>query len=341
MIGAARRIDLGQPGSPDTSPAAHHTSVRQVNHYRLDAHVGKGSSGGVFLATDCDTGNRCAVKRVRLKTLYRVSSGIAQLERKIRLMRTLSHPNILKVLEVIYVESVSEAFMVMDYAEKGYLSGYISRGIKISISALLSIAKQVLSAMFYLHEKGLVRQNIAPASLLVDSGGRAIMADLGIGHSFQSAGTLVELPAFQAPEALDDWSDGSGDDGEDCPEREDVWALGVTLYQLLYLRLPFPGETVVEIVANAKAKPLEIPEETDPGIVALLQGMLKVNPKERLGIEELLANPLIKGAKDFADDLPTVVTPEVISGTTVTLEGIVCPVGYSFVTGGAEEPGGI
>jgi serine/threonine protein kinase len=158
------------------------------------------------------------------------------------------------------------------------------------------------------------------------------MADLGVGHSFQSAGTIVESPAFQAPEAIDDW-DGEDLGDDDPPEREDVWALGVTFYQLLFMRLPFPGDTIGEIVANAKANPLEIPEAVDPEIVALLQGMLKVNPAERLGIEDLIGNPIIQNAKDLADDLPTILSPKNIEGAVVTLQASVCPVGYSFAGG--------
>jgi serine/threonine-protein kinase 11 len=332
MIGGARHILLDPSQGLNGPSSPHRGTIRQLNQYRLDAHLGKGSSGGVFLATDSDNGNRFAVKRIRLKALSHVSSGIAQLERKIRLMQTLTHPNILSVRELLYVESVQEAFLVLDYAENGYLNSYVQRGIRITVPSVLSIIKQVLNAMNYLHQKGLVPQNINPSSLLVNASGRVIMADLGVGHSFQSAGTIVESPAFQAPEAIDDWeADDLGDD--DAPEREDVWALGVTFYQLLFLRLPFSGETIGEIVANAKANPLEIPGSIDPAIVALLQGMLKVNPAERLGIEDLIANPVIQNAKDLADDLPTISTAKTIEGTVVALQANVCPIGYSFAGG--------
>jgi serine/threonine-protein kinase 11 len=275
-----------------------------------------------------------AIKRVKLRELYRSSSGVAQLEREIRLMRTMQSPNIIKLKEVLLIESEQEAFLVLEYAENGSLGAYIERGQRISLVSICSLIKQVVGAIKYLHTMGYVHQDIKPWNILIGKNGRAILGDFGIGHSFQSAAMVVGSPAFQAPEALDDYSDGEEEqekEKEYQPQKEDIWALGVTLYQLLFLKLPFPGENLYEIVNYIRENPLEIPEGTDPLMVKLLQGMLRISPGERYGTDDVLENPLIKNAPDLAPDLPEVEPPELLDGPIVEWRATVCPPGYSFV----------
>jgi serine/threonine protein kinase len=113
---------------------------------------------------------------------------------------------------------------------------------------------------------------------LIDASGRALLADFGIGHTFASARMVVGSPAFQAPEALND-SYGDCDCPECCecsdgPQKEDVWALGVTLYQLLFNTLPYCGNNLYEIVSDIMTRPLAIPDGVNSEIVKLFSGML-------------------------------------------------------------------
>jgi serine/threonine protein kinase len=136
---------------------------------------------------------------------------------------------------------------------------------------------------------------------------------------------VVGTPAYQAPEALDD-SYASDEDWPEVPQKEDIWALGVTMYQLLYRRLPFPGGTLFEIVNRIKEMPLEIPEGTDPVIEKLLRGMLTVDPMNRLGIDDHIAHPLFRDAPDRAVDLPPGPTqpPRAMEGAITELVGEPC-----------------
>jgi hypothetical protein len=78
--------------------------------------------------------------------------------------------------------------------------------------------------------------------------------------------------AFQAPEALDDNdSDFSGDEEETRPQKEDIWALAVTLVQLLFMGFPFQRGNLYEIVGYIRAHPLEIPGDADPVVAQLLR----------------------------------------------------------------------
>jgi serine/threonine-protein kinase 11 len=289
----------------------HHPHViKKVNKYLLTAKLGSGASSTVYLALDKFSNQRYAVKRIRIRELAKSSNGLAQLEREIRLMRLLDHPNILRLVEVLYAPSVAEAFLVLEYADGGSLGDIVENGVRLSYPAIFSIVKQIATAIWYLHKTGYIHQDVKPYNILLDSSGRAVLGDFGVGHSFHSAGMVVGSPAYQAPEALDDsYGSSDGEDLLDEPEKEDVWALGVTLYQLLFHRLPFAGSTLFEIVNDIRNHPIEVPEGTDPKIAELVEGMLTVDPMKRLSVEDLLRHPLIRGADDRARGLPNVREP--------------------------------
>jgi serine/threonine-protein kinase 11 len=330
MIASGRSLSTRPFLPPDSSCKSTHR-LKKVNNYTVRAKIGSGSSSTVYLGVDERSGQKCALKRIKLRELARSPAGIAQLEREVRLMRLFDHPSILKLLEVLHIPLTDEAYLVMEYADRGSLGAIVDRHHRLSTPAIFSILKQISHAVHYLHNSGYVHQDIKPCNILIDSSGRAKLADFGIGHSFTSAAMVVGSPAYQAPEALND-SDSSDDEdsGPEGPQKEDIWALGVTLYHLLFLKLPFAGNNLFEIVASIKGKPLQCPEDCDPGIVSLIGKMLTIDPRERIGIGELVKEPLIVGAPDLAEDLPEAPVLVFKEGETVEIEGKICPDGFSF-----------
>jgi [calcium/calmodulin-dependent protein kinase] kinase len=305
-----------------------HGHVRKVNNYLLAARIGSGSSSTVYAAIDTTTNRQVAVKRIKLHELMRTTNGIGQLEREVGLIRHLNHPNILKLFEVLHDAAHGEVYIVLEYAQKGSLGGFLERGQALSRDAVFGIIHQVAVALKYLHGLGYVHQDIKPGNVLVDSAGRALLADFGIGHSFASAGMVVGSPAFQAPEALDDsYSDGAPAPA-DGPQKEDVWALGVTLYQLLFMELPFVGTNLYEVVNDIMAHPLEVPAGTSDDVADLLRGMLCVDPLQRMGVDQVLANPLL--SRDRTYELPPTPEPEAKEGPVIRCRAETCGDGFSF-----------
>jgi serine/threonine protein kinase len=145
---------------------------------------------------------------------------------------------------------------------------------------------------------------------------------------------VVGSPAYQAPEALDDSyaDDDESDSSSEGPQKEDIWALGVTLYQLLFLELPFVGSNLYEVVNDIRERPLQIPENCDPAIAEILRRMLTVDPRQRIGVDELLQNDLIALAPESASGLPPLPPPQLKDGEIIELEARVCGDGYSFAT---------
>lgn len=288
---------------------------KRVNDYLLAEKIGRGSYSKVYLGLNGD--KKYAIKRISLTNLSRKSSGIMQLEREIRLMHTFKHDNILKIYEVLHSISDNYVYLVLEYADCGSIGSIVDKGYHFQIKSIQSIIKQISKALAHIHSLGFVHQDIKPGNILLKSDGKVLLADFGIGHSFLSASTVVGTPAYQAPEAIVDNNDFDEYDydslnnkdedesyeDEECPQlKEEVWALGVSLYQLIFNDLPYTGENLYEIVSTIKSTPLVLPYEIDPEIEKLLRKMLEVDPKKRISLNELLEDPFVKNAPDLVPE---------------------------------------
>ncbi|EAY20313.1 CAMK family protein kinase [Trichomonas vaginalis G3] len=262
--------------------------LKQINQYLFLKKIGNGAFSNVYLAIDQNTKEKYAIKKFKLSELQHIENGVSQLEREISLMRRYSHNNILKLFEVLHNTEKDIVYLVIEYANCGSLFDLINQPIPLQDNYVCSIFHQILEALQYLHNNGMVHQDIKPSNILIKSDGRAILADFGVGHSFQSTEMVVGSPAYQAPEALTD-----GDCGiqSSSPAKEDVWSLGVTLFQTEYQQIPYDGETVFEIIRNIKSTTLQYPEGANPEIEQVMRMMLAVDPVKRATVDELLKSP--------------------------------------------------
>jgi serine/threonine-protein kinase 11 len=251
--------------------------LSQLNQYLLVAKLGSGSCARVHLAVDTTTNNKYAAKAIRLLSTRTSPSA---LEREIRLMRSLDHPNIVKLHEVLHRSDTNTVYLFMDFASGGAL-----RGRLLSEDVAKIVFAKVLTGLQYLHSRGFVHQDIKPSNILLIEDGEVKLADFGIGHSLQSADSVFGSPAYQAPEFFD----------EDCeaidPVKEDLWSVGVSLYESVFGRLPFHGDSVYEIGAAIREQPLEVPASASPELRDLLENLLCVDPGARFGMEQLQRHP--------------------------------------------------
>jgi serine/threonine-protein kinase 11 len=138
----------------------------------------------------------------------------------------------------------------------------------------------VTSGLAYLHGHGIAHRDIRPSNILLFGGGIAKLHDLGIGNSYDDNEIARGPPAYLPPEDLSD----APDDAMIDAVKEDVWALGISMYETAFGRLP--GETV------------EIPGSASGALRELLLGMLARDPGERMSLEEVIGHHFFKDAEE-------------------------------------------
>lgn len=261
---------------------------KKINEYLIVKKIGAGSFSKVLLGINESTNIPYALKRFRIKDLQKIFGGISQIERDINNMKLFSHPNILHLNKILLDRINATVYLVLEFADYGSLEYH-----KAPIEVIQSIFYQILVALKEIHSKHFVHQDIKPSNILLSSDGRAIVADFGLGHSFESTDKIVGSPAYQAPEALiDDPSERKFLD----PSQEDIWSLGVTLFETLFGYLPYQGESVFEINRQIRTQPLEIPLECGELAKDLLEKMLDVDSRTRISVEQAQNHPFFSGA---------------------------------------------
>jgi serine/threonine-protein kinase 11 len=168
----------------------------------------------------------------------------------------------------------------------------------------------------------MVHKDIKPSNLLLFENGVVKIADFGVGHSFASAETVIGTPLYQAPEFLSD------DIGFD-PAKEDVWSLGVTLFESLFGRLPFTGETVYEI-AQASGAGLEFPESASECVRDLCIKMLCPDPERRIAMADVAAHPFFNGEKQPVVEIGMTPPMMKVSQSLVSVAAEICDDDYLF-----------
>lgn len=313
-------------GNIDTN-YGEHNYIKQINQYKILMQIGEGGFSKVFLAIDTTTQQFYAMKRIHIKKLSKTAIGVAQLNREILTMRKLHHQNIVSLREVIHVKSSGVVYIIEDYADCGNLASIIKSGVKFTPDQIRFIFKQIAQGISYLHQNRIVHQDIKPQNILMKHDGSILISDFGIGHTFQSSARVVGTPAFQSPELIDKCSN----DEEISPGSEDIWSLGVTLYNLSFDSFPYSGLTVFEIVRSIMSTKLEMPEGCDPVLWDIIMKMLVVDHQARYTIQQVLDHEYVRDCPTVEIKIqPFIIPPNPQDLPIKIVKGEVCDESYSF-----------
>jgi eukaryotic-like serine/threonine-protein kinase len=223
-----------------------------ANRYRLILLVGQGTMGAVYDAEDLVFNRRVALKRLRYGpdvNAHIIEQSRAQFEREAKILATLRHPNLPRVTD--YFTFSDQEFLVMDYIEGQSLEEIMTvHPSGLDEPTVLGWADQLLSALEYIHQHGLVHRDVKPANVRVTPEGQVFLVDFGLVKVFDPASpktaTAVRglgTPQYAPPEQYD------AELGHTEP-RSDLYALGATMYHLLTGELP---ATVTRRVSNPGA----------------------------------------------------------------------------------------
>ena len=202
--------------------------------YRYIRTLGKGGFGEVYLTKESLSENYFAIKMLHNRERFHQVNIL----REIRHLGRINHPNIIS-----YKSSFQEKdrlFLVMEYCSRGNLHDFAGKN-KLTFGQIVDLFVQLAQAFNFLHEKGIVHHDIKPANILVSEDKTIKISDFGTVNT--SIGTIL----YSAPEMLE--GNPTTDD-----RRVDIYALGISMLELLNLSHPFAGhskELIVQKVKNA------------------------------------------------------------------------------------------
>jgi serine/threonine protein kinase len=318
--GARHYISEAKP-----SPAA----AKCVNQYQKLSEIGQGSFGRVFVCRDRNDGHLYALKQISLRKLSRSMLGVTQLQDELQMLRTMHHRNIISLHEVLYVPENQTIYTVTDFADCGSLEAVLAIPARPSSIELCYILKEIANGIAYLHSLQIVHQDVKPGNILLTKSGLVLLTDFGMSHTFSTPALVFGTPLYHAPESMDPSVDVT-----DCEGKVDVWALGITLYEMLFGTTPFQGKDVYEITAAIQNVRLDVPSrECDPDAWELILGMLRIDPTKRFSMMDVLNSKYVKGAPQEMEfpNFPDTKVPDMNGTIGIHQEqAIVCGPDYEF-----------
>ena len=222
----------------------------------LDGMLGQGGMSKVYGARD-QKGRDVAVK-VLLPALARGEENVREFRAEGDLLCSLEHENIVRGYAVSEHDGL--VYMVMERVSGRSIQEVLDESGRFEEDAALYIVLQTARALVHLHERGLVHRDIKPGNILIDPDNVVKLCDLGL--AIKAGGQEGETTAGTAQYIAPEQARAEG--GLDV--RSDIYALGVTLYQLVVGKLPFEGETSHETMAERLMDELRSPELKAMGI---------------------------------------------------------------------------
>jgi serine/threonine-protein kinase len=255
-------------------------STNQLGDFRLLKKLGEGGMGTVYKARQLSMDRDVALK-VLPKNLAKDKDFVERFYREARSSAKLDHPNIVRGIAV--GEERGFHYFAMEFVDGDTSEKLLTEQGKLKVGDAVKIAIDIAHALDHAHSKGMVHRDIKPENILITRDGTVKLADLGLAKQTDENSSLTQTgsgfgtPYYMPPE--------QARNAKYVDNRSDLYALGATLYHLLTGKLPFEGETAIEILTAkeegqhtpARRTNVEIPELLD----LVIDKMMARDPKAR------------------------------------------------------------
>src|SRR5271157_4409345 len=295
------------------------TGQATLGKYEIRGKLGRGAMGVVLDGWDPLIGRRVAIKTVPLMNASdpEVQESLARFKREAQAAGRLSHPNIVGIFD--YGETDAAAYIVMEFVQGQSLKERLDSGERFSVAETVRMMEQILAALQYSHERGVVHRDIKCANVMLTQDGRVKLADFGVarieGSTMTQDGSIIGTPAYMSPEQLM---------GQLADARSDIYSAGVVLYQLLAGERPFDGglASITHKVLNTiPPRPSEIALAAPPELDAIVARAMSRRPHDRYASASAFSAALAEAYRSLsaagtvaakqapADDATAVLTP--------------------------------
>ncbi|MFW3461266.1 serine/threonine-protein kinase [Streptomyces microflavus] len=301
-----RRADSGAaqewPRTPphEASPGHRRPQVVIEGRYELLEPIGSGGMGEVWKAHDLRLRRFVAIKGLLDRNAMTAGTQAAAMQRARReaeAIAKIEHPNVVTVHD--QVETDNQVWIVMKLLEARSLADLL-RGEKVlAVPRAADIGLQILQGLRAVHAASVVHRDVKPGNVLVRDDGLAILVDFGIA-TFEGAAQVTRSGSVIGTPRT--WRPNSSRPAPRPHPASDLWALGITLYEMVEGRVPFAGGEVWEVQENIRQAPDPVLRYAGP-LAPVIQGLLFPDPHERLDaataeamLREVLGAPIARTA---------------------------------------------
>ena len=240
---------------------------KQLGQYQVIEPLGEGGMAAVYKAFQPGM-----ERYVALKILPRVFADdptfVGRFKQEAQVIAKLTHINILPIFDFGTADGYT--YIVMPYIKTGDLSD-VMRGDPLPLPFVRKIISQIGDALQYAHSHGLVHRDIKPSNILIDERENCLLSDFGIAKivgssmQFTQTGAIIGTPAYMSPEQIN---------GEELDGRNDIYSLGIVLYEMVTGRPPFKAETPPAILVKHLHDPMPPPRKYAPDISEELEAVI-------------------------------------------------------------------
>ena len=255
------------------------------SYYRLKK-IGEGATSRVYLCVHKKTHQKFACKCVSREMLVK-QGGVLRFEQELRLLEQLNHPNLLKVLDVVYDDHY--IYMITEFCEFGDLFQYLAMQGNLNENEAKRIFRQLLDVVSFIHDRKIVHRDLKPENILLDEHKNIKLADFGLCKVCQSSllSTPCGSPYYAAPELIM----GKKYSGV----QADIWSMGVVLYAMVTGLLPWTKFDFPAVFKEITTGSFTIPTYISISLRLLLCSMLNIHPNERCTLDEMKEHPWVTG----------------------------------------------
>ncbi len=263
----------------------------KFGRYCIIKVLGQGGMGTVYQARDTKLDRLVALKVMRFGT--EDPDRVERFYREARIAASFTHPNLCPVYDAGQRDGVH--YLTMPLLAGEPLSDHLQRTGRMPEQAAAALAASIARAVHEAHRAGVLHRDLKPANVMINERQQPVVLDFGLARRCgpldpraTAPGVLLGTPAYMAPEQVAGGADTGG-------PSQDVYSLGVVLYEMLTGRLPFVG-TLSEILTQVLLRAPEPPSRHRPGLDPQLERVcltaLAKDPKERFPSMEAFAESL-------------------------------------------------
>lgn len=259
--------------------------------YEVVEEIGRGGMSIIYKAKHPNLPKFVAIK-VLSKYYSEDPAFLERFKKEAKILSSFRHQNIVYIIDFKKEDNIY--FIVMDYIDGYTVRQLIESSGPLSLKIATNVVKSVLNALYYAHRKGVIHRDLKTSNIMIDESGKVLVTDFGLAKEMnvnltqESSTHISGTIEYMAPEQFDPKLGP-------VTERTDIYSLGVSFYEMVTGKLPFLGDSLVNIAFKHLSSLPESPRSLVPTLLpkaeSIILKMLEKDPEKRYqSAEEALAD---------------------------------------------------